>query len=88
LTIQTDAQTARHCVLVELVGATSVFAVVHRAELLRPRGSASVQRELRSALATLPADPGRLDRVMSIVEKAIFEDQPAPTVALLPPLGN
>ncbi len=76
LLITSDPTTVRSCSLVELGCATPAFALVHQAGLLRPKGSGNVQRELRSALAGLPVDPTGLERVMGIVEKAIFEEQP------------
>jgi hypothetical protein len=75
LTVTASAEAVEAASLVELRGVASSFAIVHHAPRLRTgTGSSGVQRELRTALGAMTADPMQLGNVMQIVEKAIFDE--------------
>ncbi len=75
VTVTASAEVVEGASLVELRGASSSFAIVHHAPRLRAgTGSSGVQRELRTALGAMTADPAQLGNVMQIVEKAIFDE--------------
>jgi hypothetical protein len=74
-TVTAAAEVVEAASLVEFRGAGSSFAVVQHALRLRTgNGSSSVQRELRTALGAMTADPSQIGNVMQIVEKAIFDE--------------
>jgi hypothetical protein len=75
LLISASPETLAVCHLVELRGAPPVFAVVHHVAQLRPRPAGNVQGPLRAALAGILDDPERLEDVLRIVDKAIFDDE-------------
>ena len=76
LTVTAVTEVVDAACLIELRGASScLYAVVQHPPRLRAgSGSSSVQRELRTALGAMTADPAQLGSVMQIVEKAIFDE--------------
>lgn len=75
LTVTMAAELVEDAWLIEVRGTPQTLAIVQHAPRLRGAGGSSgVQRELRTALGAMTADPTQLGNVMQIVEKAIFDE--------------
>lgn len=73
------------CNVVELIGgAGGVAAVNHSNSLSVHTGGGNTRAELGAALGALTDDPGRIEEILKIVERAIYDDEAPPPPGVRP----